>query len=177
MRQEPSIASAALATAFALLLAAHGCAPRAPERATARDRDSIARPQAAAADSGSAQAAAEVIRRYYAAIDACDFRGAYAQWARDGAASGKSFEAFASGFANTAHAAVEIGVPGAIEGAAGSRYIEIPVVVRAITRDAAVQRFTGSYVLRRSEVDGATAAQRHWHFDSATLREESSARP
>jgi hypothetical protein len=110
-----------------------------------------------------------VIRGYYAAINAKDYRRAYGLWGNGGTASGQSFDSFAAGFARTANVAVEIGDPGRVEGAAGSRYVEIPVVVRATTDDGDSQRFSGSYTLRRSVVDGATAAQRRWHIDSASL--------
>lgn len=112
---------------------------------------------------------ADVIRAYYAAIDARDFRRAYGLWARGGEASGKRYDEFVAGFAQTASAAVEIGDPGQVEGAAGSRYIEIPVVVRAFTTDGSAQRFVGSYTLRRTVVDGATPAQQRWQLYSAKI--------
>ena len=116
-----------------------------------------------------AQAAADVVRRYYAAIDAREFRRAYALWGGDGAASGQTFAAFARGFAETAHVEADVGAPGRVEGAAGSRYVEVPVTVRAVTRAGAEQRFAGRYTLRRSVVDGATPAQRRWHIHSARV--------
>jgi hypothetical protein len=64
---------------------------------------------------------------------------------------------------------VEIGEPGRVVGAAGSRFVEIPVVVRATTEDGVEQRYSGSYVLRRTVVDGSTAEQRRWHLYSAHL--------
>jgi hypothetical protein len=66
---------------------------------------------------------------------------------------------------------VEVGAPGRVEGAAGSRYVEIPVVVRARTRAGKAQRFEGTYTLKRTVVDGATPAQRSWRIASASLRE------
>jgi len=47
-----------------------------------------------------------------------------------------------------------------VEGAAGSRYVTIPVTVRAETTTGREQRFVGSYTLRRSVVDGATPDHR-----------------
>jgi hypothetical protein len=116
-----------------------------------------------------ADAATDVIRRYYAAINARDFRPAYALWSGGGEASGQTFEEFAAGFARTARAQVETGKPGRVEPAAGSRYVEVPVVVRAVTDSGTEQRFEGTYVLRRSVVDGASADERRWHIHSATL--------
>ena len=113
--------------------------------------------------------AADVLRRYYAAIAARDFRRAYALWDDAGAASGQTFEAFAAGFAETARVEAEVGEPGRVEGAAGSRYVEVPVTIRAATDAGEEQRFEGTYTLRRSVVDGATAEQRRWHLYAADV--------
>ncbi len=128
-------------------------------------------PATAEFDSTSVAAAAEVVRDYYAAINARDYRTAYEAWSGAGAASGRTYEPFAAGFSNTARVEATIGVPGREDGAAGSRYVEVPVTLRAMTTAGAGQRFAGHYVLRRSVVDGATAAQRRWHFESAKLVE------
>jgi hypothetical protein len=173
-RREVRVFTTALASA--LVLVAGGCSSREPahDAAAAAPESAAAAPapQPSPADSTSAAAAADVVRAYYAAIDARDFARAYRLWARDGSASGKPFADFAAGFANTAHVAADVGTPGRIDAAAGSRYVEVPVDVRATTRDATAQRFTGRYVLRRSEVDGATDEQRHWRLESANLREQ-----
>jgi hypothetical protein len=116
-----------------------------------------------------AEAAANVIRRYYAALDVRDFRRAYNLWGDDGAASGQAFEAFAAGFAETARTEVEVGEPSRIEGAAGSHYVEVPMTIRAVTNAGEEQRFVGTYTLRRAVVDGATAEQRRWHLYTADV--------
>lgn len=113
--------------------------------------------------------AVSVIRDYYAAIREHDYARAYAMWSDSGRASGQRFDEFARGFTETARVEVTVGVPGRIEGAAGSRYIEVPVQVAARTRDGTPQRFSGRYVLRRAVVTGATPAQRRWHIYSAHL--------
>lgn len=119
----------------------------------------------------SPDAAANVIRLYYDAINAHDYSTAYQQWAGAGEASGKSFATFASGFAQTARSVVTIGGPGAIEGAAGSLYINVPVTIGAVRQDGRNERFTGSYTLRRvNDVDGSTVDQRRWHIASAAIR-------
>lgn len=128
---------------------------------------------AAAGARSDAQAAADVLRRYYAAIQAQRYADAYRLWSGDGQASGQTIDDFAVGFASTRSVDVEIGTPGRIEGAAGSRYVAIPVVIRADNAATGPQRFEGSYVLRRSVVDGASAAQRAWRISSADLVERS----
>jgi hypothetical protein len=135
-------------------------------QAGARSRDSAAPPPDSAM---TAAAAADVIRRYYAAIDAKDFREAYDLWGNGGQASGQTFPEFRAGFAKTANVEVEIGTPGRIDPAAGSRYVDVPVVVRAVTTGGERQRFEGKYSLRRTVVDGSTPEQRHWHIYSADV--------
>jgi hypothetical protein len=140
--------------------------PSAPAPTTPTPRPDSS---ASAAAPDSTLTPAEVIRRYYAAIDAKDYRRAYELWGNGGASSGQSFAEFRAGFAKTAGVEVEIGEVGRVEGAAGSRYVDVPVVVRATTTGGGTQRFEGSYTLRRTVVDGSTAAQRRWHIDSAKL--------
>ena len=125
----------------------------------------------AAEPSGPADVAAAVatLRDYYAAIAAHDYARAWSLWGDGGASSHQSFDEFQRGFAGTASVHADVGDPGPVEGAAGSRYIEIPVEIRARTVAGEDQHFRGHYVLRRVVVDGATAAQRRWHIDSAAI--------
>ncbi|HEX6939443.1 MAG TPA: hypothetical protein VF158_08525 [Longimicrobiales bacterium] len=122
-----------------------------------------------AQDPGSAEAAAAVVRDYYAAIAAGDYARAYAHWADGGAASGQSFDEFRRGFARTASVRAVVGRPGRIEGAAGSRYVAIPVEICATTTDGAAQCFRGTYTLRRAVVPGASEEMRRWHIYSADI--------
>lgn len=145
--------------------------PALPGGAAAAD---TTEPASGAADStepasSSAQAATDVIRRYYAAIDAGEYRAAYALWADGGARSGQSYEEFAAGFAGTTSVEVDVGDAGRVEGAAGSRYVTVPVEIRAATADGRTQRLSGSYTLRMSVVDGATEAQRSWRIHAAEI--------
>ena len=116
-------------------------------------------------------AAVEVVRRYYAAINARDYASAHALWGDGGRASGQDAQQFAAGFAATTGVSVQIGAPGGIEGAAGSRYIQVPVTLDATQADGSHRRYAGSYTLRLAVVDGATPEQRSWHIASADLRE------
>jgi hypothetical protein len=114
---------------------------------------------------------AQVVRRYYDAIQARHYDSAYSLWGQSGQASGKTRSAFAAGFAQTvqAHATVSDSVQ--MEGAAGSQYATVPVSVDAVLRSGASQHFEGTYTLRRALVDGATPEQRRWHIYSAALRQ------
>ena len=134
---------------------------------------SVPSESAAPADSESAEGAVNVARAYYRDINERRYEHAYRLWASDGAASGKTFDAFRDGFENTASVGVELGTPGPIGAAAGSRYVEIPVRITAVATDGGRQVFSGSYTLRRSVVDGATAEQRAWRIYSAKVRRDS----
>jgi hypothetical protein len=115
---------------------------------------------------------AAVVRQYYHDIQNRDFTAAYARWSDGGRASGKSRDAFAAGFANTASVEATVADSGSIEGAAGSQFVTVPVRVTATLRDGTQQRFAGTYTLRRAMVDGATPEQRRWHIFKADLHDQ-----
>jgi len=143
--------------------------PRDSMRITAYDIAQRRIDQPSNGSNDNATAAANVVRQYYRDIAAHDYGRAYALWGQSGRASGKTRADFAAGFAHTAEVRVTIaGVP-QLEGAAGSEYATVAVVVDAVQSDGQKQRFTGTYTLRRVMVDGATPEQRAWHIDSATL--------
>ena len=66
-------------------------------------------------------------------------------------------------FRDTTMTAFNVGVPGRIEGAAGSRYVDVPLTVDLTTRTAPI-RLRGTATLRRAVVDGASEAQRRWRI-------------
>lgn len=116
------------------------------------------------------EAAADVVRRYYAAIDAHDYATAWSQWG-DGGQPGQSFETFQRGFAHTRSVKVTIGALKPGDAGAGSIYQPVPVTVDATLDDDTRQHFTGSYIVRRvNNVDGASPSQLRWHLNSAQLR-------
>lgn len=158
--------------AFAIAACAEeGASPGSDSTVAAIAEDSSAGGAAGAAGAaGGAGGAVAVIRAYYAAIGDSSYGEAYHYWASGGAASKRTPEEFARGFVDTRSVRVRTGSAGRIEGAAGSRYIEIPVTVDAVTSAGAHQRFSGSYVLRRAVVPGATPEQRSWRIYTATLQ-------
>lgn len=113
----------------------------------------------------TAAAAVAVVRRYYDAVSAHDYRRAYALWHGQ-----RTYAAFVAGYRHTRSVRVRFVPPFDVEGAAGSSYADIPVKVDARLDDGRVQHFRGSYTLRRvNDIDGSTAAQRRWHIESAKL--------
>lgn len=114
---------------------------------------------------------AAVVREYYAAIRAHDFLRAYRMWESSGRSGVRSYAQFESGFDSTETVDARVGAPGRVEGAAGSRFVTVPLQIDARLRNGTRQRFTGTYTLRRVVVPGASAAQRRWHLYAANIRQ------
>lgn len=129
-------------------------------------------PAATDAQGATPEAARLLVLAYYQAINARDFARAYAYWDRDGRASGQSLEVFRTGYANTRSVQAEAGVPHDAQGAAGSRFIQVPVTLAATQADGSVRHYHGDFVLRAAVADGASQAQRRWHLDSARLERD-----
>lgn len=121
-------------------------------------------PQQPAGDGNDAVA---VVKAYYDAINAHDYRRAFALWGRSGPP--QTFDEFEKGFADTASVSVTTGEPSRVEGAAGSRYIDVPVTITATKKSGERQTFTGTYTLRRTVVDGAPPSERRWHLNGANI--------
>ena len=115
------------------------------------------------------QDAVQLIHNYYRWINQKKYAGAFGIWEKrkvGNAVNGQSFAKFKNGFSDTAAVSVEIGEPGEIEGAAGSNYIEIPVVISAISTAGRLQKFAGTYTMRSSNV----ADDKSWYIYSAKVR-------
>ncbi|TBW48224.1 hypothetical protein EZI54_21550 [Marinobacter halodurans] len=140
-----------------------------PTGPVSRDAPAAGGPAAEAPIDRSVKGAVNVVRRYYAAIDAGDFDTAYAQWGESGP-PGQAYDDFVSGFARTVRVTVEITGEPRPEGAAGSIYARVPVSIRSELADGRWQHFEGYYVVRRvNDVPGSTEAQRRWHLEGADL--------
>jgi hypothetical protein len=113
-----------------------------------------------------------VIRRYYASIQSRKYDDAYTLWSDSGRASGKTALEFAQGFSGTGSVSVSVGHTVRIEGAAGSQYATVPVIVDAVLASGKRQHFVGTYTLRRAMVDGASREQRQWRIYSAHLHQQ-----
>ena len=141
-------------------------APAGPE-ATAPEP---AEPQPTAEEEKSPAAAVAVVRRYCDAIARKKYTQAYRLWAGNGEASGMSEREFAQSFAKYDAFDCSFGTTGPVEGAAGSAYISVPVVVTGtfVKRGGFILR--GPVTLRRvNDVPGSTAEQRRWHISDSGL--------
>jgi hypothetical protein len=118
----------------------------------------------------SGQGAARVVERYYGLIEAGRYRQAYDLWAPDRA--GMSAAAFVRSFDRYAEYHANIGAPGEIEGAAGSRYITVPVQPYGrLKADNRPFNLRGTITLRRvADVPGSTAEQRRWRIHDTDIR-------
>lgn len=118
-----------------------------------------------------ADAAARILRDYFAAIGARRYRDAWRLWGDGGRASGMSQAAFAQSFAKYADYRAAIGAPGRIDAGAGQRYIQIPVRVTGKLRDGTPVSLAGPVTLHRTgDIDGATAEQRAWRISDSGLK-------
>jgi hypothetical protein len=168
----------ALLLALALSACAVACtwtedAAPVPTPAAPQETASSTTPADAAAeasDQATPAAARQVLVDYYAAIDAGDYAKAYALWSDNGAASGQTFEHFSGGYANTQSVRAVVGDPMDEEGAAGSRYIQVPVQLHALQRDGSERHYDGRFTLRAVVADGATQEQQRWHLASAEMQ-------
>ena len=89
---------------------------------------------------------------------------------RRGAASGQTFEHFSGGYAKTRSVQAVVGDPTDEEGAAGSRYIQVPVQLNAVQRDGSERRYDGRFTLSAVMADDATQEQQRWHLASAEMQ-------
>jgi len=124
-----------------------------------------------AAPADSAEAAADVVRHYFALIGAGKYRDAWALWDIGGKASGMSADAFAASFAKYASFKADVGAPGDVDAGAGQRYVTVPVVVSGTLKSGGGFRMEGPVTLHRvGDIDGATPAQKRWHIRSTDLK-------
>ncbi len=152
-------AIAALALLAPALLSACGDAdlPSPPEERTAA-QPRLTRPPAVPATNrtpepaGSApvaegEGAAEVLKRYYAFIEARQYESA--RQLREKSSKGPSAEAFASNFERYADHHATVGTPSRVAEAEGWLYVEVPVQRYGKFKDGAAFGNAGTVTLRR----------------------------
>jgi hypothetical protein len=112
-----------------------------------------------------------LLQSYYAAINDRDFARAYTYWNNNGAASQQTFTQFSQGFATTDHVVIAAGRPES-EGAAGSIFANVPIVIVATQTDGGQQTFCGIYTLRRLDVPPFD--QLGWRIEHAAIAQGAS---
>jgi hypothetical protein len=122
----------------------------------------------------SAQGAANVVQTYYALLEEGRHDEARRLWSGGGEASGSGSAEFAAGFARYSEYHAEIGAPGAIEGGAGSLYVEVPVVIYGRRKGGDAFDRKATVTLRRvNDVPGSSTEDRKWHIQKITEAPES----
>lgn len=166
---ETNNVAAAPAHAAPLPPPAPGDEPLPPENAAATTNGSL--PEGPI-DPNSGQGAAQVLQTYFALVEQGNYREAHRLWGNEGDASGMDESSFVASFGAYEAYHAEIGAPGEPEGAAGSSYVEVPVMIYG-RRGGQPFRTPGSVTLRRvNDVPGSSPAQRRWHIERIQLRQQ-----
>ena len=119
----------------------------------------------------SAQGAGNVVQTYYALVAEGHYGEAWRLWTQGGQGSGMSADEFAASFAHYVSYGANIGKPGAIEGAAGSLFVTVPVQIYGRRKSGEEVHELGEATLRRvNDVPGSTAEQREWHIFRIDLK-------
>ena len=117
------------------------------------------------AEDRSALGARRVLAQYGILLEQRRFGEAWRLWSSGGEASGQTEKAFASSFDGYREIHAEAGMPGPMEGAAGSSYVDIPFRLYGLTKGGEDFNQAGTMTLRRAnDVPGSTEEQRRWHI-------------
>lgn len=103
---------------------------------------------------------------YYSAINNRNYEQAYRYWERPTS----NYERFVRGFANTRSTRLLIEPPVRVEGAAGSLYAQVPVLLIAEMRNGNEYFYAGCYTMRRTNQPGGT-----WRIYRANISQGSAA--
>jgi hypothetical protein len=116
-------------------------------------------------DPKSAEAAGQVVQSFGALIEQKRWTEAEALWGDQATAT-----KFTADLKRNRESHLEIGKPGDAEGAAGSIYVTVPIVLYGQNASGADFRRGAAVILRRvNDVDGSTEAQRRWHIERIEL--------
>jgi hypothetical protein len=122
-------------------------------------------------DPKSAQGAGQVLQRFGGLLEEHRFAEARKLWSDGGAASGLTEAEFLAAYGKYAEIHSEVGAPGAMEGAAGSSYVDIPFRLYGKLETGKPFNLVGPVTLRRvNDVPGSTEEQRRWHITQSGLK-------
>ena len=117
----------------------------------------------------SAEAAGQVVQSFGALIEQERWGEAEALWG-DAATAAK----FTGDLKRNRENHIEIGKPGELEGAAGSIYVTMPIILYGKSGSGTDFRRAADVVLRRvNDVPGSTEAQRRWHIERIEWKDKS----
>jgi hypothetical protein len=122
-------------------------------------------------DPKSADAAADAVRRYFAAIEAKDYAGAQAL-----VGPKVDLKVFERRLSSYPIYRANVGRPGEIEGGAGSLYVEVPIQTYGRMQSGELFTRLETVSMRRvNDVPGATPEQLRWHIDQITVAQPAEA--
>lgn len=114
-------------------------------------------------EANSAQGAGQVLQRYFALLESGKADEADGLWSGSGTP-----QDFAAKLARYREVHGNIGAPGALEGAAGSIYVDVPVQLYGRLTNGKEFNSRGTMTLRRAnDVPGSTDEDRRWHIYKA----------
>ena len=118
-------------------------------------------------ESKSAEGAGQVLQSFGALIEQKRFGEARRLWSGGSPQSQMPDAEFAAPYKDYSEVHLQVGAPGDMEGAAGSLYIDIPVVLYGRLANGRQASRSGTATLRRvNDVPGSTEEQRRWHIAS-----------
>ncbi len=103
-----------------------------------------------------------LLASHYDAVNRHEYQRAYDYWETPPA----SYEDFAQGYADTTSVFLVVSPPTRLEGAAGSTYASVPVLLIATHTDGSQHSFAGCYVARMTNF---ASAEQEWSLYSGTL--------
>ena len=114
------------------------------------------------------QGAAQVVQGYYGLLEEKRYDEAQDLWNDQSAIGAEDDDVFARRFRGFSEVHANVGTPGAVEGAAGSLYVVVPVQVYGrIAANGKPWYALRQVTLRRvNDVPGSTASERRWHIES-----------
>jgi hypothetical protein len=122
-------------------------------------------------DPKSAEGAGQVLQSFGALIEQKRFGEARNLWAASAPQAQMSDAEFAARYKEYSEMHLQVGAPGDMEGAAGSLYIDIPVVLYGRLANGRQFSRSGTATLRRvNDVPGSTEEQRRWHIASIDFK-------
>ncbi len=124
------------------------------------------------ASSASAQAAKEVVTRYFALLDQHDYRAAYALWGNAGADTRGTLAQFAEGIKAYSVYDAKVGEPTAIKSRDGKQYILVTATIDVKSRkNGQTAARSGTVMLSRSADPEETAAdKKEWRIWGTDIR-------
>jgi len=112
-------------------------------------------------DPKSAEAAGQIVQSYGALIEQGRFGEAEKLWG-----SGETASRTTARLKAFSEPHFQVGKPTDMEGAAGSIFITVPIVLYGKQSDGKTFHGSGNVILRRvNDVPGSTEAQRRWHIE------------